>query len=215
MRVSPVLWRGHLRRAISRAGLARPTTLPRTEQEQGRMTYESRTSQSHWTRKRCTRRPAKLKPETRHFIDGKFVASKKGKTFQTINPATGDVIAEVARGDASRRRRGGEGRAQGVQVRRVVAHGAARPHERRLQVRQADRGERAGVRAARHHRHGQADQRDAEHRHPRRGDDVPVSSARPSTRSKARSPRPRRPSSTTSCASRSASSAASCRGTIR
>ncbi|HEY3149469.1 MAG TPA: aldehyde dehydrogenase [Dongiaceae bacterium] len=44
---------------------------------------------------------AKLKPETRHFIDGKFVASKKGKTFQTINPATGDVIAEVARGDAS------------------------------------------------------------------------------------------------------------------
>src|SRR5215475_8540833 len=44
---------------------------------------------------------AKLKPETRHFIDGKFVPSKKGKTFQTINPATGDVIAEVARGDAS------------------------------------------------------------------------------------------------------------------
>ena len=44
---------------------------------------------------------AKLKPETRHFIDGKFVSSKKGKTFQTINPATGDVIAEVARGDAS------------------------------------------------------------------------------------------------------------------
>ncbi len=44
---------------------------------------------------------AKLKPETRHFIDGKFVASKKGKTFQTINPATGEVIAEVARGDAS------------------------------------------------------------------------------------------------------------------
>ena len=29
---------------------------------------------------------AKLKPETRHFIDGKFVSSKKGKTFQTINP---------------------------------------------------------------------------------------------------------------------------------
>ncbi len=43
----------------------------------------------------------KLKPETRHFIDGKFVPAKKGRTFQTINPATGDVIAEVARGDAS------------------------------------------------------------------------------------------------------------------
>ena len=71
-----------------------------------------------------------------------------------------------------RRRRGGEGRAQGVQVRRLVAHGAARPHGHRLQVRQADRGQRARVRAARHHRHGQADQRDAEHRHPRRGDDL-------------------------------------------
>src|SRR5690242_13325223 len=43
----------------------------------------------------------KLKPETRHFIGGKFVPSKKGKTFKSINPATGEVIAEVARGDAS------------------------------------------------------------------------------------------------------------------
>jgi len=42
----------------------------------------------------------KLKPETRMFIDGKFVAAKKGRKFQTINPATGEVLAEVARGDA-------------------------------------------------------------------------------------------------------------------
>jgi acyl-CoA reductase-like NAD-dependent aldehyde dehydrogenase len=42
-----------------------------------------------------------LKFETRHFIDGKFVDSKKGKKFDSINPATGDVIAEVTRGDAS------------------------------------------------------------------------------------------------------------------
>jgi gamma-glutamyl-gamma-aminobutyraldehyde dehydrogenase len=42
----------------------------------------------------------KLKPETRNFIDGKFVAAKKGKTFETINPATGEVIATVSRSDA-------------------------------------------------------------------------------------------------------------------
>lgn len=43
----------------------------------------------------------KLKPETRMFIDGKFVDAKKGRKFETINPATGEVIASVARGDAS------------------------------------------------------------------------------------------------------------------
>ena len=43
----------------------------------------------------------KLKPETRNFIDGKFVDAKKGRKFETINPATGEVIAGVARSDAS------------------------------------------------------------------------------------------------------------------
>ncbi len=43
----------------------------------------------------------KLKPESRMFIDGKFVEAKKGRKFETINPATGEVIASVARGDAS------------------------------------------------------------------------------------------------------------------
>jgi gamma-glutamyl-gamma-aminobutyraldehyde dehydrogenase len=43
----------------------------------------------------------KLKPETRNFIGGKFVAAKKGKTFKTYNPATGEVLAEVARSDAA------------------------------------------------------------------------------------------------------------------
>jgi len=42
-----------------------------------------------------------LKPETRCFIDGDFVAAKTGETFETLNPATGDVIAEVARGTAA------------------------------------------------------------------------------------------------------------------
>ena len=33
------------------------------------------------------------------FIDGKWVESVSGKTFETINPSTGDVICAVAEGD--------------------------------------------------------------------------------------------------------------------
>ena len=45
-------------------------------------------------------RAAALRPETRMFIDGDYVAAVSGATFPTINPATGEVIAEVARGNA-------------------------------------------------------------------------------------------------------------------
>jgi len=41
-----------------------------------------------------------LEPESRCFIDGEFLDAKSGATFETINPATGDAIAEVARGAA-------------------------------------------------------------------------------------------------------------------
>jgi gamma-glutamyl-gamma-aminobutyraldehyde dehydrogenase len=41
-----------------------------------------------------------LKPETRCFIEGEFTAAKKGGVFETLNPATGVAIAEVARGTA-------------------------------------------------------------------------------------------------------------------
>jgi aldehyde dehydrogenase (NAD+) len=37
--------------------------------------------------------------QTQILIDGKFVNSVSGKTFETINPATGDVICQVAEGD--------------------------------------------------------------------------------------------------------------------
>ena len=33
---------------------------------------------------------------TNAFINGQFQSSKSGKTFETINPATGKVIAQVA-----------------------------------------------------------------------------------------------------------------------
>src|SRR6202043_940281 len=34
------------------------------------------------------------------FIDGQMVEAKSGKTFETINPATGEILAKVAEGDA-------------------------------------------------------------------------------------------------------------------
>lgn len=41
----------------------------------------------------------KLKPETRAFIDGAYVEASSGETFETVNPATGKVLAAVAAGD--------------------------------------------------------------------------------------------------------------------
>ncbi len=41
-----------------------------------------------------------LRMQTKILIDNKWVDSISGKTFETINPATGDVIASVAEADA-------------------------------------------------------------------------------------------------------------------
>lgn len=41
----------------------------------------------------------KLKLETRAFIDGAYVEASSGETFETVNPATGKVLAAVAAGD--------------------------------------------------------------------------------------------------------------------
>ena len=43
-------------------------------------------------------RAARLAPEGRHFIDGEFVAPAEDRWFEDVNPATGEVFAEVARG---------------------------------------------------------------------------------------------------------------------
>jgi phenylacetaldehyde dehydrogenase len=42
---------------------------------------------------------AYLKHDKKLFINGAFVDSKSGKTFKVFNPATGDVLAQVAEGD--------------------------------------------------------------------------------------------------------------------
>src|SRR5436190_1158560 len=47
--------------------------------------------------RRATRRTF----QTKMLIDGQWRDSVSGKTFQTVNPATEDVIAEVAEGDAA------------------------------------------------------------------------------------------------------------------
>lgn len=44
---------------------------------------------------------AALKPEGRLFIDGAFVSANSGQVFESINPANGAVLAEVARGDGT------------------------------------------------------------------------------------------------------------------
>jgi len=47
------------------------------------------------------RRKAALSFQTKLLIDGQFRDSGSGKTFATINPATEDVITEVAEGEAA------------------------------------------------------------------------------------------------------------------
>src|SRR5580765_1440426 len=42
--------------------------------------------------------PPKVK-QTNMLIDGKWLPAASGKTFETVNPCTGDVIAHVAEGD--------------------------------------------------------------------------------------------------------------------
>jgi aldehyde dehydrogenase (NAD+) len=44
--------------------------------------------------------PVKVR-QTKMLIDGKWVESASGKTFETVNPATGEVIANVAEGDVA------------------------------------------------------------------------------------------------------------------
>jgi len=44
-------------------------------------------------------RAAEVEPSGAHFIDGARVPSANGETFTSINPATGEALAEVASGD--------------------------------------------------------------------------------------------------------------------
>jgi 4-(gamma-glutamylamino)butanal dehydrogenase len=52
------------------------------------------------TREEWSATAAALEPSTGVFIDGELVDAVSGETFERINPATGEVIARVAAGDA-------------------------------------------------------------------------------------------------------------------
>lgn len=43
-------------------------------------------------------RAAAVRPETRMLIGGELVAAQSGKTFETVNPANGEVVALVPLG---------------------------------------------------------------------------------------------------------------------
>lgn len=49
-----------------------------------------------YTKVDWTQRAAKLTFRHQAFIDGKFVDAASGETFQSINPATDAVLADVA-----------------------------------------------------------------------------------------------------------------------
>ena len=51
------------------------------------------TAQMHNRVQEFVSRPRKM------FIDGKWIEAASGKTFPTYNPATGEVLAQVAEGD--------------------------------------------------------------------------------------------------------------------
>src|SRR5687767_14642341 len=50
--------------------------------------------------KSAARLPVKIR-QTKMLIDGKWLDSTSGRTFETMNPATGEVLAHVAEGEAA------------------------------------------------------------------------------------------------------------------
>ena len=64
-----------------------------------------------------------LRFRTQHFIDGEYVPSADGRTFPSVNPATGITIAEVRqrRKDALARRSPEERKPRGPLRRRPAA----------------------------------------------------------------------------------------------
>jgi gamma-glutamyl-gamma-aminobutyraldehyde dehydrogenase len=58
------------------------------------------TSSETRTRDDWARAAAQVTPAQGHFIGGRSVPSRSGQTMPCINPATGQTIAQVARGQA-------------------------------------------------------------------------------------------------------------------
>jgi gamma-glutamyl-gamma-aminobutyraldehyde dehydrogenase len=71
----------------------RPAHMLTLNQEASAMSIQTAAKYNHlkW---QAVAAKARKKPETRLFIDGKFVDAKKGGRLESVNPATGEVIAE-------------------------------------------------------------------------------------------------------------------------
>ena len=152
----------------------------------------------------------------RLFIDGKSVDARLGKTFESAEPlhrpAVGDDRRRRTRGHRPRGRRRPAPRSTGSGARKTGFERAAIMRD----VAAADHRQRRAAGAARGARLRQADARDARPAHGA-GQLVPLLLRASPTSSRARRCRRsrRRPTSATRCASRSASSVRSRRGTAR
>ena len=83
------------------------------------------------------------------FINGKWVEAASGKTFPSYNPATGDVMAQVAEGDREDIESRSEGGAKGVRQRPVAGDERVGARPSHLEARRPDRAAPGGVRADR------------------------------------------------------------------
>ena len=111
---------------------------------------------------------------TQAFIDGAFRDAASGATFATENPATGEVIAHVAAGDAADIDAAVASARRAFEDGRWSRRAPGRSQDGPAPVRGPARGEPRGARDARRARGGQADHRLPRGRPARHGQDVPL-----------------------------------------
>ena len=75
--------------------------------------------------------------ETRLFINGEYTDAAAGGRFSTINPANGEVMAEMSEGMPTRHRPRCCSRPRRIPLRLLVAHGAARSDGRPVSLRRS------------------------------------------------------------------------------
>ena len=116
------------------------------------------------------RRPTKARKfQTKLLIDGQWRDSVSGKTFETINPATEEVIAQVAEGDAADIDLAVKAARKAFDSGPLAQDGRPRPRPAHEQARRPDREEHRRAGRARDARQRQADQREPQRR-PAAGD---------------------------------------------
>ena len=116
-----------------------------------------------------SKRKAARKHQTKMLIDGKWRDSVSGKTFATINPATEEVIAQVAEGDAADIDLAVKAARKAFDSGPWREDGRPRPRPADEQARRPDREEHRRAGRARDARQRQADPREPQRR-PAAGD---------------------------------------------